>query len=56
MERGEVPEDVTHVRVDSSVRAIKRSAFWMRSQLRIMIFNEELQERLSGGHFGVAHQ
>jgi hypothetical protein len=44
MERGDVPEDVTHVRIHSSVRAIKGVAFNYRRQLRIVILNEELEE------------
>ena len=44
MERGDVPEDVTHVRIDSSVRAIKENLFGGCEQLRIVILNEELEE------------
>ena len=43
-ERGDVPEDVTHIRIDSSVRAIGRWAFCDRRQLRIVILNKELEE------------
>ena len=47
MERGDVPDDVTHVRIHSSVRAIKDDAFNYfnyRRQLRIVILNEKLLE------------
>jgi hypothetical protein len=44
MERGDVPEDVTHVRIDLSVRRIKDEAFLSRTQLRIVILNDELEE------------
>jgi hypothetical protein len=40
----EVPNDVTHVKIHSSVRAIRNEAFEHRSQLRIVILNEELEE------------
>jgi hypothetical protein len=40
----DVPEDVTHVRIHSSVRRIKDKAFWWRTQLRIVILNKELEE------------
>jgi hypothetical protein len=44
MERGDVPEDVTHVRIHSSVRRIKDKAFSESWDLRIVILNEELEE------------
>ena len=44
MEEGDIPEDVTHVRIHSSVRAIKNYAFYDRRQLRIVILNDELEE------------
>jgi hypothetical protein len=44
MEEGDVPVDVTHVRIDSSVLAIKDWAFYRREQLRIVILNEELEK------------
>ena len=39
-----VPTDVTFVIIHSSVRAIKKMAFCDRTQLRIVIFNELLEE------------
>ena len=39
-----VPDDVTHVKIHSSVRAIKPQAFMRRRELRIFILNEELEE------------
>ena len=44
MEEGDVPRDVTHVRIHSSVRAIEEEAFNRHEQLRIVILNEELEE------------
>jgi hypothetical protein len=44
MEEYDVPEDVTHVRIHSSVRAIGDGAFYDRRLLRIVILNEELEE------------
>ena len=44
MGKNDVPEDVKHVRIHSSVRRIKDKAFWWRTQLRIVILNEELEE------------
>jgi hypothetical protein len=45
MERGDdVPKDVTHVRIDLSVRTIKDMAFYGRRQLRIVILNDDLEE------------
>jgi hypothetical protein len=44
IENDDVPRDVTHVRIDLSVRAIKNWAFSNRLQLRIVILNEELEE------------
>jgi hypothetical protein len=44
MGEGDVPEDVEHVRIDSSVRAIKRGAFYKRGRLRTVILNDELEE------------
>jgi hypothetical protein len=41
---GDVPHDVTHVRIHSSVRAIKENLFGGCEQLRIVILNEELEE------------
>jgi hypothetical protein len=38
------PSDVTHIRIDSSVRRIMPYAFNERFHLRIMILNEELEE------------
>jgi hypothetical protein len=40
----DIPEDVVHVKIHSSVRRIGNSAFWWRRQLRIVILNEELEE------------
>jgi hypothetical protein len=40
MENEHVPTDVTHVRIHSSVRAIKKVAFGDFMQLRIIILNE----------------
>ena len=37
-------EDATHVQIDSSVRAIKKLAFHGLRRMRIVIFNEELEE------------
>jgi hypothetical protein len=39
-----VPEDVTHVRIDSSVRAIEKKAFYGRRKLIIVLFNDDLEE------------
>jgi hypothetical protein len=44
MENEHVPNDVTHVRIHSSIRAIKKVAFGDCMQLRIVILNEELEE------------
>jgi hypothetical protein len=44
MDRGDVPRDLTHVRIHSSVRAIEFGAFSGREQLRNVILNEELEE------------
>jgi hypothetical protein len=44
MEEGDIPRDVTHVRVDSSVRAIKNCAFFFCTGLTVVIFNKELEE------------
>jgi hypothetical protein len=48
MMRDDIPVDVTHIRIDSSVRAIKCYAFYERRQLRIVILNDGLEE--IGGH------
>ena len=52
MENGDVPEDVTHVRIDSSVRAIKEEAFCNRRELRIVILNKDLEEIGEVAHHG----
>ena len=44
IENDDVPRDVTHVRIDLSVRAIKNWAFSNLLQLRIVIFYDELEE------------
>jgi hypothetical protein len=50
MERVDIPEDATHVRIDSSVRAIKERAFVGRrevdhfSKLVVVILNDGLEE------------
>jgi hypothetical protein len=48
----DIPSDVTHVRIDSSVRTIQADAFLNRSRLRIVILNEELEEIESGAFWG----
>ncbi len=40
----EVPEDATHVRIDSSVGAIQNEAFRRRRNLEIVILNDGLEE------------
>ena len=40
----DVPEAVTHVRIDLSVLWIKYWAFYRQTQLWIVILNEELEE------------
>ena len=44
MEEGDVLKDVTHVRIDSSVRAITERIFSFHGQLRIVILIDELEE------------
>jgi hypothetical protein len=39
-----VPNNVTHVKIHSSVKTIRDSAFRFHGQLRIVILNEELEE------------
>ena len=55
MERGDVPEDVTHVRVHSSVKAIIRtthSIIGRNWQLVTVILNDGLEEiEIGGGAF-----
>jgi hypothetical protein len=51
MKDEDVPMDVTHVRIDSSVRRIKQWAFEGRGQLSIVILNDGLEE-IGRGAFG----
>jgi hypothetical protein len=44
MEGGDIPRDVSHVRIDLSVRAIKDKAFLNHEQLKILILNNGLEE------------
>jgi hypothetical protein len=41
---GDIPRDVTHVKVHPSVKAIKDRAFSSCSQLKIVNFGERLEE------------
>jgi hypothetical protein len=47
-----IPTDVIHIRIHSSVRAIKKKTFDHRRQLRIVILNEELEEIGEEAFFG----
>jgi hypothetical protein len=44
MKRGDIPFDVTHLRIHSSVRMIHKGAFKGREHLRIVIYNDRLEE------------